>query len=190
MQGIDADLIHRCKAKDEKALYTLYHECYSLMKSIVVRYVFDKNEVSDVMNRGFVKVVGGLSRYDSAKPFAPWLATIIINESLDYVRRTMRLKAKELAYREEMHAIQSAPVSRNYADLDFDAQYLLDAFQVLSPRTRTVFNLFAIDGFSHKEIAKKLNISTGTSKWHVSSARDLLQKELGKKTPNRKTASQ
>ena len=99
MENINADLIQRCKARDEKALHLLYRESYSLMKSIVLRYVFDQNEVADVLNRGFVKVANGLKSYDINKPLAPWIATVMVNESPDYVRRTLRAKVKEEPYR-------------------------------------------------------------------------------------------
>ena len=152
-----------------------------------MRYVFDQNEIADVLNRGFVKVANGLKSYDINKPLAPWIATVMVNESLDYVRRTMRAKAKEETYRLEMHTINQ--VDYNLADLNFDADYLLETLNILSPRTRTVFNLYAIDGYSHKEIAAQLNISVGTSKWHVSSAREQLQKKLLSKEEKRKISS-
>ena len=175
MIGIDARLIKRCIASDEKALYKLYSECYSLMKGIALRYVYDQNDISDVINRGFVKIVKGLKSYDQTQEFSPWAATVMIHESLDYVRKIMRQKPKQLEMKKELSYQAKESVERNTADMQYDAEHLLQALNQLPPKTRTVFNLFAIDGYSHDEISKQLKISSGTSKWHVSNAREKLK---------------
>jgi len=181
MTGIDANLIRSCIASDEKALYALYSECYSLMKGIALRYVYDQNDISDVINRGFVKIVKGLKSYDPAQEFNPWAATVMINESLDYVRKVMRQQPKQLQLKKDLAYQASTSVEWNTADRQFDAEHLINALNQLPPKTRTVFNLFAIDGYSHNEISKQLKISEGTSKWHVSNAREKLQKMLSTK---------
>ncbi|MFT4565427.1 MAG: RNA polymerase sigma factor (sigma-70 family) [Saprospiraceae bacterium] len=181
MTGINANLIKRCIASDEKALYILYSECYSLMKGIALRYVYDQNDISDVVNRGFVKIVRGLKSYDVNQEFSPWAATVMIHESLDYVRKIMRQQPKQLQLKKDLMHQASTSFEWNAADRQFDAEHLLKALNQLPPKTRTVFNLFAIDGYSHDEISKKLKISEGTSKWHVSNAREKLKKMLASK---------
>ena len=181
MTGIDAKLIKRCIASDEKALHLLYSECYSLMKGIALRYVYDQNDISDVVNRGFVKIVKGLKSYNPAQEFSPWAATVMIHESLDYVRKIMRQKPKQLQLKKDLTYLARTAVEWNAADRQFDAEHLINALNQLPPKTRTVFNLFAIDGYSHDEIAKQLKISAGTSKWHVSYAREKLKKMLAGK---------
>lgn len=180
MTGIDNDLINRCRRSDERSLHLLYHQTYSLMKGIVLRYVFDRADVSDVINRSFVKVVKGLDKYDQNQPFAPWMSTVVIHESLDYVRRVMREKPKRLHVSEGLNGAVSSKYDWNTADRQMDADSLLSLLHELPPKTKLVFNLFAIDGYSHDEIAKKLSISTGTTKWHVSKARELLKASLEK----------
>jgi len=178
MKGIDAQLIDRCRRSDERALYTLYHQSYSLMKGIAVRYVFDKAEVPDIINRAFVKVVKALDKYDDKQALAPWMSTIVIHESIDYVRRVMRAKDKQPLLIEDMTVCDKSNHDWNTADRDYDAQRLLKILDLLPPKTKVVFNLFAIDGYSHDEIGSQLGISSGTSKWHVSKARELLQAAL------------
>ncbi len=178
MDGINATLIEKCKRSDERALYTLYRQCYSMMKGITHRYVYNREDLQGVMNSGFVKIVKNLDKYDEQQAFGPWATTIMIHESLDYVRRTMRKKAKEEKYQREMLTRTDQNHEWNVADRSFDAQYLIQMLDLLPPQTRTVFNLFAIEGYKHSEISNQLGISEGTSKWHVSEARKTLQKAL------------
>ncbi len=175
MKGIDENMIRQCRNSDERALHELYCQCYSLMKSICMRYVFERSDVPDVINRSFVKIVKGLDRYDIEQPFAPWITTIVIHEALDYVRKVMRERPKRPQLMEDMTICMSDHHDWNMADRNFDAESLLATLELLPPKTKTVFNLFAIDGYSHIEIGKQLNISSGTSKWHVSKAREILQ---------------
>lgn len=178
MKGIDAPLIKRCIASDEMALYTLYRACYSLMKGTALRYVYDQGDVSDVVNRGFVKIVRGLKSYDTTQEFEPWAATVMIHECLDYVRKVMRQKPKNLQLQADLLAQAQYQHDWNSADRQMDTEYILQAMSILPTQTRVVFNLFAIDGYSHDEISKQLNISAGTSKWHVSKAREKLKSYL------------
>lgn len=178
MSGINASLIKQCKVGDERALYQLYRHCYPMMKGICWRYIFDKDSVSGVVNASFLKIVKGLDSYDAQKPFMPWATTIVIRVALDHVRKVMRSTERQTDYVEDIATINGHSSIANLADQQFDAEELYMLLKCLPDRTRVVFNLFAIDGFSHQEISEKLNISTGTSKWHVSKAREQLQREL------------
>ncbi|MEL6389580.1 MAG: RNA polymerase sigma factor [Bacteroidota bacterium] len=189
MNELDERLLTRCRASDERALHQLYHHCYSMLKGIAVRYVFDRDEIPEVINRAFVKVVKGLDSYDQRQPLGPWVATITIHTALDYVRKTMRDKPKRLQLEEDMTTQMASHHDWNQADREFDAAGLLELLNILPPRTKVVFNLYAIDGYSHQEIGTQLGISTGTSKWHVSKARELLQEALYKRTNEEKVAS-
>ena len=187
MEGIDASLIAKCKKRNEHALYTLYHQCYSMMKGICIRYIFDRDCVGEVINTGFLKIVNGLEKYDSTMPFHPWASTIMIRVALDHIRKTMRSKDRFTDHYEDISSLNGQVHDFNYADQNFDAQELRLMLEKLPNQTRVVFNLFAIDGYSHKEIGDRLNISDGTSKWHVSKAREQLQKELKDKMNKNKS---
>jgi len=175
MKAIDSSVISRCIDKDERALYSLYQHTYSMMKGVSLRYVFDRSKCDDVINTGFLKIVKGLKSYDSTKEFMPWAKTVMIRVALDYVRKTMRSNDRKTDYTDDASKLNGSSVSYNTADLNFDAQELLDMLHQLPSRSRVVFSLYAIDGYSHKEIAKRLEMSEGTSKWHVSKAREKLQ---------------
>ena len=178
MQGIDADLIKNCRDKDELALYQLYRHCYPLMKGIALRYVFDRERIGEVVNSGFLKVVNGLSSYDHQQNFKPWLSTIMVRVCIDYVRQHMRSVANRTDLYEDMTLVNGAAKSFNSADLKYDVEELLNMLEELPDQSRLVFTLYAIEGFSHKEVGEKLGITEGTSKWHVSRARHYLQDRI------------
>jgi len=179
MVGVSASLIMKCQQSDEQSLFVLYRLCYPMMKGITKRYVFDRECYGEVINLGFVKIVKGLDKYNSDMPFMPWAATVMIRVAIDHVRKVMRQKVKQpIDYMEDLSPVNHKLSVQNLADMNFDADALLTLLDTLPLQTKTVFNLFAIDGYSHAEIAKRLEISTGTSKWHVSKARQKLQSAL------------
>jgi len=157
-----------------------------MMKGVSIRYVFDKSNVDDVINMGFLKIVVGLSKYDNNKAFMPWASTVMIRVALDHVRKTMRSIDRSIDLYEDMGQLKSQPIDYNNADLQLEAEELLAMLDYLPPQTKLVFNLYAIDGYSHQEIADQLDISTGTSKWHVSKARERLQKRVNDRLNKKK----
>lgn len=179
MVGVNASLIKKCQQNDEQSLFVLYRQCYPMMRGITMRYVFDKSSYGEVVNLGFVKLVKGLDKYDIEKPFMPWATTVMIRVAIDHVRKVMRQKVQQpIDYMDDLSPVNHKLSVQNMADLNFDAAELLSMLNTLPLQTKTVFNLFAIDGYSHAEIAEKLQISVGTSKWHVSKARQKMQTAL------------
>ena len=178
MQDIERSLVQTCKQKDEKALFALYRHCFPMMKGIAMRYLFDKSRVGEVVNNGFLKIVNGLDKYDERQPFGPWATTIMVRTAIDHVRSTMRSQQSQTTYVEDDQVFVGTYTAINQADANFDAEELLLMMESLPDQTRVVFNLFAIEGYSHKEIAEMLQVATGTTKWHVAHARKELQKQL------------
>lgn len=178
MSGVDTSLIKRCIKRNESALYTLYRHCYPMMNGIAMRYVFDNQRRGEVVNNGFLKIVNGLSKYDPSQPFNPWASTVMIRVALDYVRKEMRSSFHQTDLYEDMSTLNGQKLAYNEADQAFDSEELLIMLANLPEQMRVVFNLFAIEGFSHKEIGVQLDISEGTSKWYVSKAREQLKAEL------------
>jgi RNA polymerase sigma-70 factor (ECF subfamily) len=147
-----------------------------MLMSIASRYVRDHSERPLVLNQSFVRIVRGLEQYEHGRNFNAWAYRVAVNTNLDYLRKKSR--TKEDAYEDDLLAFQlngQGIVDYNQADEKYDAEDLLEMIEGLPPKTAQVFNLFAIDGYSHEEIAKELGMSTGTSKWHVSSAREKLR---------------
>jgi len=168
------EILKGCKANDRRAQNSLYKDCFSFLVGVGKRYRDNDQEIHALVNTSFLKILDNLSKYQPQIPFSSWIRRIMINTVIDDYRKNK--KRNSLVEMKDF----SEPVSLisendwNIADLELDAEYLLDFVRKLPPMAQKVFNLFAIDGFSHKEIGELLSISDGTSKWHLNDARKRL----------------
>jgi RNA polymerase sigma factor (sigma-70 family) len=171
-------LLKDCINKDRKAQFQLYKQCFSILMPVCMRYRRNESDAAAMLNAGFMKILGHLKDYDSGKPFAAWAKRIMINTLIDDFRQ--QRKVKELIEYTDFsdHHITRETVDFNEAEKVFDAQQLEAFIQQLPPMSQKVFNLYAIDGYKHQEVAAMLGISEGTSKWHLSSARKKLQEMI------------
>ena len=165
-------IISGCIKKDRSSQYLLYKEFYSYGLAICRRYALDDEDAADVLNDGFLKIFNNIEKYDPEKPFKAWIGKIITNTAIDHYRANLKFADHEDVSTLE-HIGDAAIV---YSQLAY--KELLALIQGLSPAYRTVFNLYAIDGYSHEEIAELLKISTGTSKSNLFKARQKLQEKL------------
>ncbi len=180
-------LIERCRRQEEKAFYELYRTCYSMIMSITSRYVREQADRPAVANHCFVRIVNSLKMYDDGRNFGAWAYRIAVNVNLDYLREQKKIALVHMEEGQLDRQLSDHGVAEiNYAELMFNAETLQQMIDRLPPRTAQVFNLFAIDGFSHDEIAEQLNMSPGTSKWHVSTARQQLQSLLKQYSKDKK----
>lgn len=137
-----------------------------------MRYAKNKDEAVELVNDGFMKVFTNMQRYDADRSFNAWISTIMINTSIDHYRnRIKQMEMEELNAKHELEDRENILSHLHYEDL-------IKLVQKLSYAYRTVFNLFAIDGYSHEEIAEMLSISVGTSKSNLFKARENLKKML------------
>lgn len=166
------ELINGCINKERKRQKELYQLYYGYSLRICLRYAKSKDEAVEMVNDGFMKVFMNLSKYDSERSFNAWISTIMINTSIDYYRNRIRkIEMEELNAKHEVEDSETILSHLNYEDL-------VKLVQKLSYAYRTVFNLFAIDGFSHEEISEMLSITVGTSKSNLFKARENLKKML------------
>lgn len=173
---VSAQLIALCIKQDRKAEYELYKLVYGYLMGICMRYSRDKDSASEALNMGYMKILKNLDTYNPKIPFKMWIRRIMINTLIDEYRKIKREREK-VAYVENYY--DSADFSEvNEAVSKMDYKHLLDQINLLPEATRKVFNLFAIDGFGHKEIAELLGISEGTSKWHLNAARQKLKEYI------------
>ncbi|MFK8105237.1 MAG: RNA polymerase sigma factor [Saprospiraceae bacterium] len=182
---INAQLIQDCRKGDRKAQFQLYDSCYNVLMGVCMRYKKEESEALAALNGGFLKILNNLGSYRPEVPFEAWIRRIMINTLIDEFRKNR--KVKELIEYKDLEAdggITKDLVDYNLADKVFDAEELEALIKMLPPVSQKVFNLFAIDGYSHKEIGVMLGISDGTSKWHLSFARKKL-KELMQKMINK-----
>jgi len=139
---------------------------------ICLRYAGNRDEAAEVMNQGFFKVFTHIERYDMARPFKAWLGKIMMNASIDFYRANLKMAyTEDLDKAEQMSDGDMVDKNLNYEDLLVMVQQLPQAY-------RTVFNLFAIEGYSHDEIAAMLNINSGTSKSNLHKARQKLKQMI------------
>ena len=172
---IEQELLAACCNGEEKALYELYHICYSDLYAVCKRYLNDQDEIGLLLNSGFLKIVNGLNGYKKHIPFEAWIKRIMINTVIDHHRKQKKYR-ETITYPELIvEPNHRGRIDFNAADQLFDAEQLMHLIGQLPPMTARVFNLYAIDGYRHKEIAGLLDITDGTSKWHLSTARKKLQ---------------
>lgn len=171
-------LIGGCIKQERYSQKMLYKAFYGFAMGICLRYAGNRDEAAEVMNQGFFKVFTRLESYDPAKPFKAWLGRIMINVSIDHYRGNLKM-----AYTDDLD--KAANVSDgDLADKKLNYEDLLAMVHKLPQAYRTVFSLFAIDGYSHEEIAEMLNISTGTSKSNLHKARQKLKQMIFKAENN------
>ena len=180
LNHIDRQLLLDCYHGDEKAQFLLYKQCYSVLFNICRRYAIDNDEASYLLNTGFLKIIKGLSKYKEKVPFEAWIRKIMINSIIDNHRKNKKYK-ETIAYPEVgIENYVEHPLIYNEAEKLFEVEELRYFISKLPPTTSKVFNLFVMDGYAHKEISDMLGMSIGTSKWHLSHARQSLQKMLNK----------
>ncbi len=173
--AINPTLIKDCARGDRKAQFQLYKSCYGLLMSVCLRYRKQENDAIEILNVGFMKILTNLDKYKEHVPFEAWSRRIMINTLIDDFRKNRKVRELIESTDFEHEKIYKDSIEYNDADLQFDADDLQNMINQLPPMSGKVFNLFAIDGYSHKEIGKMLGISDGTSKWHLSFARKKLQ---------------
>jgi RNA polymerase sigma factor (sigma-70 family) len=170
--AIDKTLLDGCRRHDRHAQRFLFEHFSARMLSLCCRYVKDKMEAEDIMLIGFTKVFDRIRQFKEDGSFEGWIRRIMVNESLTYLRRN-----KSMYLETDIGVAECEP---NYDKLDtaLEADDLIQLISELPAGYRIVFNLYAIDGYSHQEIATQLGISENTSKSQLSRARTHLQKRL------------
>ena len=169
----DEQLIEGCLKNDSRSQEALFERYRKRMYAVCYRYIPDNFEAEDVMLTGFVKVYQNLKQYTFQGSFEGWMRRIMVHESLMLFRtkKMMYVEANEI----NAHQYSSTPEQLGF---NLQEQDLLEVIQELPEGYRTVFNLYAIEGYNHKEIGEMLGISEGTSKSQLSRARTLLQEKL------------
>lgn len=164
------EIIEGCLQGGRKYQRMLYERYYGTMLVVCMRYTSDREEARDVLHEGFLKVFNNLEKFARGTNLGAWIRRIMVNTAIDHYRKL----AKRPSLVEINQAVHEADVHDVIADLS--AEEILQMVQKLSPAYRMVFNLYVIEGYSHKEVADLLNISEGTSKSNLAKARVKLQK--------------
>lgn len=170
--AVDNELIDGCKKRDRHAQRFLFEHYSGRMLALCCRYVKDRMDAEDVMVVAFTKVFDRIAQFKGEGSFEGWVRRIMVNESLTYLR-----KNKSMYLETDIEAAEKEP-DYNKLGNELEAEDLRKLIAELPTGYRIVFNLYAIDGFSHQEIAVQLGVSENTSKSQLSRARAHLQKRL------------
>lgn len=163
-------LINGCRRGDRDAQRKLYEFFHGKMMGICMRYANCRDEAAVILNTGFFKVFKKIDKYDAEQgQIEAWISRIMINTAIDHYRKEIR-KGRTVEISDARFE-QQQPMAVD----QLNAEDILKLVQQLTPAYRAVFNLYAIEGYSHKEIADQLGISEGTSKSNLAKARKKLQ---------------
>ncbi len=168
-------LIEQCRSQNGKAQRLLYDRLSPKMLGVCRRYIGDLSEAETVLVTGFLKVFNKIDQFSGTGNFEGWVRRIMVNESLLYLRKNKSMYLDV--------DIEEAHIEPNYGQADylFEEQELLEMINNLPVGYRTVFNLYAIEGYSHKEIGEQMGINENTSKSQLSRARSILKNEVLKR---------
>ena len=177
------DLIKKCITGDRKAQEMLYNKYSAKMFGVCLRYAKDKMEAEDMLQNGFIRVFQKMQTYKGEGSFEGWVRRIMVHSSIEYYRKYHKImQLVDLDDAEDVPATSLGTVA------NIEANDLLVLISQLPPGYRLVFNLFAIEGYSHKEIAELVGITEGASKSQLSRARTILKERIlktqGKKYEN------
>jgi RNA polymerase sigma-70 factor (ECF subfamily) len=150
----------------------LYEQSFNVLMSAAVRYKNNDEDRMTIVNNSFLKVIQKIDQFKVGTAYFSWVKRIVQNEIIDDFRRN---KKYETLF--DFEKDESLTEEEVHAEVDFETEEnaLLEMLNVLPPATKMVFNLYAIDGYTSKEICEKLNISYETVKWHIKEARKKLK---------------
>lgn len=174
---ISSEILEQCKQGDREAQFVFYEHYYGMLMGICMRYRREESEARFLLNLGFYKIFKALKSYDGDAPLEPWMRRITINTVIDDFRSDKK-RTEQMRYTDFDHPSDPKPVHWSRAEQELEAEEIMNLLDILPTATKTVFNLFAIDGYKHREIGQLLDISPNTSKWHVHEARKQLQERL------------
>lgn len=173
MDSKEKQIISGCLKKKRSAQKALYDRYHPVLMGICLRYAKSRTEAEDVLLMGFTRIFKKLDTYHGEGSFEGWMKKIMVNVAIDNYRKNLKHY-----FNVNYDNVSAQEIGYDYIPDSFSLQEIIKTIQDLPVGYRVVFNLFAIDGYSHKEIAEKLSISESTSKTQLLKARKKLKKKL------------
>jgi RNA polymerase sigma factor (sigma-70 family) len=164
-------IIRGCQREDETSQEQLYKKYYGYALSVSMKYCLNREDATEVVNDSFMKVFKHINQFDIERPFKPWLRKIVVNASIDKIRK-----------KPENHLdIEDVPLGLpQLVDSDLKIKETLQLLKFLPEMYRTVFNMYEIDGYSHKEISEELGIGESSSRTYLLRAKNRLRELYNK----------
>lgn len=167
------ELLEGSLANKRKAQESLFRHFYGFAMTIALRYSRDEMDAADIVSHAFIKIFKSIHSFDSSKgSLHAWIKKIVVNEGLDHIKSRTRFSENV-----ELETVPEPQINNSVIE-QMGAEEIMEIVKKLPPATHAVFVLYAVEGYNHREIAEKLAISEGTSKWHLSEARKFLQQQL------------
>ena len=175
--GITAQLLQECLKGSEKGYYKLYELCFSDLMSVCVRYYKHQEDSNSALNKAFLRIVQNLEKYDKDAPWDRWIKRIMINTIINEYQSNKR---REELFTTTDYSESYVFDSMSYNDIveTINVDHIKSFIHQLPDNQKQVFNMYAIDGYNHKEISEMLQIPVGTSKWILSEARKKLKQKV------------
>jgi RNA polymerase sigma-70 factor (ECF subfamily) len=169
----DDELIEGCQNEDRKFQKMLYQKYAPLMYSICLGYINERSTAQDILQEGFIKVFNNIKHFRGSGSLEGWLRKIFTNTVIDYFRKNNTLSNHIISGSE----VENEEIPSHILE-QIDAEAILVKVGQLPEGARVIFNLYALEGYTHKEISERLNISEGTSKSQLNRAKSILKKWL------------
>ncbi len=165
----ELDYLSACMQNERWAQELLYKEYYPIMMPLCQRYATNKEDALDILHEGFIKVFKHIKKYQMGTSLNAWIKRIMINTAIDFYRKSVRRRTEDL---DTAYSVRSSdPNAINF----LAAEEIIMCLHDLSPSYRAIFNLYVMEGYSHREIADQLNISESTSRSNLVKARSKLK---------------
>jgi RNA polymerase sigma-70 factor (ECF subfamily) len=169
---MDKDIFEGCARGERLAQKKLYEKYYGKMMAVCMRYAHSRDEGATILNEGFFKVFNKISSFDIENGnVEAWMYRIMVNTSIDHYRQ----EVKQRNIKEFDTNLHSYDTDKSDVIADLSAEDIIDLIQQLPTAYRTVFNMYVMEGMTHKEIAKELQINEGTSKSNLFKAKAKMQ---------------
>lgn len=163
------ELIRHCKSGNLQYQEMLYKHFYGYALGICLRYLFNREDALEAVNDSFIKVFKSISNFKEEADFKPWFRKILVNTALDYKRKNMK-------FSQAIEMVDTEPQTTYSSAIDnLSAKDILGLMKNLNETQHLVFNLYEIDGYSHKEIGAMLNIPESSSRTYLTRAKQALQ---------------
>lgn len=175
LERSESDFIEALVRQEKWAQKIVYEEMYSDLMLLCLRYSSNNQDALDILHDGFIKVFKNIGKYKVGTSFQSWIRRIMINTSIDFYRKEKR------RWTEDIGNAFNVSIDGETAHDKMNAQEILTGIQQLSPAYRMVFNLYVIEGYSHKEISDILNINESTSRSNLVKARSKLREILSER---------
>lgn len=175
---ITPEIIRLCIKDDRKAINLLYEYGFRMLMPICFRYNHNEEDARASYNLGFIKILKGLEKLDENANFNAWAKRLMVNALIDEYRKNKKYNTQIQKSDNERELDFYSTGSNNAAESNLGCENIMMLVGELPVTTGHVFNLYVIDGYSHKEIGDQLEMSEGTSKWHLSTARKMLREKL------------